>query len=60
MTVKMTMRIAAIAAAACFDAASGAQAAQLAVANVDAPARVKSRINPFPGVGIYTDVGCRL
>src|ERR1700733_9108369 len=37
MTVKMTMRLAVIAAAACFVAASGAQAAPLSVVNVGAP-----------------------
>jgi hypothetical protein len=37
MTVKMTTRIAAIAAAACFVAASGAQATPLTVVNVAAP-----------------------
>ena len=38
MTVKITMRIAVIAAAGIFGAASGAQAAPLAIVNVDAPA----------------------
>jgi hypothetical protein len=60
MTVKMTIRFVAIGAAACFGAASGAWAVPLAVVNVDAPARVKSRIKLFLGDGIYTDMGCRL
>jgi hypothetical protein len=38
MTVKITMRVAVIAAAGIFGAASGAQAAPLAIVNVDAPA----------------------
>ena len=37
MTLKMTMRVAVIAAATCFGAASGAQAAPLSVVNVAAP-----------------------
>lgn len=60
MTVKMTIRFVAIAAAACFGAASDAWAAPLAVVNVDAAARVKSRTKLFFCGGIYTDVGCRL